>query len=94
MSEDNLGTFLVSFQGAQMTCRTLDDAIAFRAATRILANEAACDDSSGRIFRIADVLISYGQLSAADRLNLIASRRRAMQFLVGIEGYSPPKHLL
>ena len=90
---DHVGEIVeVQFQGFTVECQSLDDAIAFRAADRILANEGACDESPVRIDQIADALAAYGHTAAAECLAHIASRMRALQFLVGSVRYERPKH--
>lgn len=88
----NSNTYSVAFQGFTVECRSLDDAIAFRAAGRILDNEAACEESPAQLDRIAEVLEDYGHTAAAEGLAHIASRMRAIQYLVGSVSHAPPKH--
>ena len=76
-------SYVVKFQGFAVECTSLDDAAAFQAAGRVLDDPNANNQSPRELDLVADVLASYGYTADGERLNHIASRIRAMQYLVG-----------
>jgi hypothetical protein len=60
--------FDVALNGQVVKCRSLQDAVAVKAAADILSHSDPTPYKPDHLARLADVLLRYGQLRAADAL--------------------------
>ena len=75
-------SFIVAFEGGLIECVNLEDAIAIKNCAAILAHGVADGNSSAALERFATVLSRYDKEEAAERMSQLASRTRAIQFIV------------
>jgi hypothetical protein len=81
--------FLTSFQGLQVKCRTVEDAVAIKTADALLRDgdsATACE-----LQRLATILLRYDCPDGADKLSQQANRQRAAEFLTRTVGYERPR---
>jgi hypothetical protein len=71
--------FVVAFQGVSIECQSLDDAVAVKAASDLVAEGAPTDMTASQLDRLADILRQYSLHAAAHNLGDVARRLRALE---------------
>jgi hypothetical protein len=81
--------FIASFQGRQIRCQTVDDAIAINTANALLRNGDSA--TATELQRLATTLRRHDCAEGAETLSQRASRQRAAEFLCRSVGYERPR---
>jgi hypothetical protein len=83
--------FVVRFHHVLVECSSLDDAVAVKSAATLIDDAPPYDVPAEKLERLAGVLDRYDLGNAAEQLRRMASRNRAVEFLIRSRGYVSPK---